>query len=149
MKPPPPRLPAAGCVTASANATAIAASTAFPPRFMISTPTRDATSFVDATIPCRARTGSRGAACDTLTNVNTQISSRTILRSLLMAFYPSKIRVKNIRQRPERIELHLNPLHQRPGHRSWLRDRFEMLIPTSRKGLPKLGIVRYDLSILQ
>jgi len=33
--------PAAGCVTASANATAIAASTALPPRFMTSTPTRE------------------------------------------------------------------------------------------------------------
>src|SRR5215204_3570913 len=63
MKPPPPRLPAAGCVTASANATAIAASIALPPRFMMSTPTREATSLVEATIPCDARTGSRDAAC--------------------------------------------------------------------------------------
>src|SRR3954449_9338251 len=31
MKPPPPRLPASGCVTASANAVATAASTALPP----------------------------------------------------------------------------------------------------------------------
>src|SRR6267142_1520690 len=62
MKPPPPRLPAAGWVTASANATAMAASTALPPRFITSTPTRDATSFVDDTIPCFARTGSREAA---------------------------------------------------------------------------------------
>src|SRR6266545_3132130 len=63
MKPPPPRLPAAGCVTANANATAIAASTALPPRFMISTPTCDAILFVEATIPCFARTGSCEAAC--------------------------------------------------------------------------------------
>ena len=33
MKPPPPILPARGCVTASANPTAIAASTALPPDF--------------------------------------------------------------------------------------------------------------------
>src|SRR5678815_382643 len=62
MNPPPPRLPAAGCVTANAKATAIAASTALPPRFMISTPTRDATSLVDATMPFRALTGWRPAA---------------------------------------------------------------------------------------
>ncbi len=31
MKPPPPMLPADGCVTASANEVATAASTAFPP----------------------------------------------------------------------------------------------------------------------
>ena len=38
MKPPPPRLPARGSVTASANPTATAASTALPPRFKMSTP---------------------------------------------------------------------------------------------------------------
>jgi len=40
----------------------MAASTAFPPRFITSTPTLDATSFVEATMPWRARTGSREAA---------------------------------------------------------------------------------------
>ena len=39
MKPPPPMLPADGCVTASANPTATAASTAFPPAFSTATPT--------------------------------------------------------------------------------------------------------------
>src|SRR5258706_3908910 len=62
MTPPPPKLPAAGCVTAKANATPIAASTALPPRFMISTPTFEAISLVAATMPWRARTGSRDAA---------------------------------------------------------------------------------------
>ena len=38
MYPPPPRFPASGYVTASANPTATAASTAFPPRRKISTP---------------------------------------------------------------------------------------------------------------
>jgi hypothetical protein len=51
MNPPPPRFPAAGCVTASAKATAIAASTALPPRFRISTPTFEAISLVEATTP--------------------------------------------------------------------------------------------------
>src|SRR6185503_7835169 len=75
MKPPPPRFPAAGCVTASANATAIAASTALPPRFMISTPTREATSFVEATIPCFARTGSRAAAIGAFTKTSARIKA--------------------------------------------------------------------------
>src|SRR5712691_2892194 len=38
MNPPPPRLPACGCVTASAKATATAASTALPPRCSASSP---------------------------------------------------------------------------------------------------------------
>jgi hypothetical protein len=62
MKPPPPKFPAAGYVTASAKATATAASTALPPRFMTSTPTREAIGSVEATIPRRARTGGRDAA---------------------------------------------------------------------------------------
>src|SRR5438874_940515 len=62
MKPPPPRLPAAGYTTASAKATAMAASTALPPRRRTSTPTCDAILLVEATMPCRARTGSREAA---------------------------------------------------------------------------------------
>src|SRR6266705_4479618 len=63
MKPPPPMLPALGQVTARARPTATAASIALPPRCMISTPTREAISLVEATIPCRARAGSRDAAC--------------------------------------------------------------------------------------
>src|SRR5690349_21463869 len=85
MKPPPPRLPAAGCVTCRANATAIAASTALPPRFMISTPTRDATSFVDATMPWRPRTGSRAGAGATEALMNTRMRmTRPSLRSVFM-----------------------------------------------------------------
>ena len=42
MKPPPPMLPAAGCVTASANPVAIAASTALPPARSTSAPAREA-----------------------------------------------------------------------------------------------------------
>src|SRR5688500_11783893 len=62
MNPPPPRLPAEGQVTASARPTATAASTAFPPRFMTSAPTREAISDVDATIALRARAGGGQAA---------------------------------------------------------------------------------------
>jgi hypothetical protein len=51
MKPPPPRLPAAGSVTARAKATAIVASTALPPFFRISTPAIDARASSAATIP--------------------------------------------------------------------------------------------------
>lgn len=67
MNPPPPRFPAAGKTTASANATATAASTALPPRFITSTPICDAIRSVDATIPCGARTGSRHAASTVIT----------------------------------------------------------------------------------
>ena len=38
MNPPPPMLPAEGCVTASAKPTATAASTALPPAFSTATP---------------------------------------------------------------------------------------------------------------
>src|SRR6267143_469984 len=50
-------LPAVGCVTASPNAVATAASTALPPSHSASTPTWDATKFWEATIPLRARVG--------------------------------------------------------------------------------------------
>ena len=57
MKPPPPRLPARGRVTASAKPTATAASTALPPRFNMSKPTRDAAASWLTTMPCAATTG--------------------------------------------------------------------------------------------
>src|SRR5713101_1670659 len=63
MKPPPPRFPASGQVTARVSATATAASIAFPPRFMMSAPTREAIASTDATIAWDSRTGSRDAAC--------------------------------------------------------------------------------------
>src|SRR5262249_19276416 len=49
MKPPPPRWPAPGQVTASANAVATAASTALPPFFKVSMPTFDAIGSTDTT----------------------------------------------------------------------------------------------------
>src|SRR5438445_1302295 len=62
MNPPPPRLPASGQVTASVSATATAASTALPPRFMTSAPTCEAIASTEATIACGSRTGRRDAA---------------------------------------------------------------------------------------
>src|SRR6516164_4975620 len=53
MKPPPPRLPASGQVTARANAVATAASTAFPPCLRMLHPTADASGDTETTIPFR------------------------------------------------------------------------------------------------
>ena len=60
MKPPPPRLPARGKVTASAKPTATAASTALPPRFKMSNPTREAAASCVTTMPCLAIDRTRG-----------------------------------------------------------------------------------------
>ncbi len=57
MNPPPPMFPAEGCVTASANPTATAASIALPPFFSTATPTSAASGSCATTIACRARTG--------------------------------------------------------------------------------------------
>ena len=50
MKPPPPRLPASGWTTASANPTATAASVALPPRRRMSRPTSLAIGLPDTTM---------------------------------------------------------------------------------------------------
>src|SRR5258706_604717 len=81
MKPPPPKLPAAGCVTARAKATAMAASTALPPRFIMSTPTLEAISLVEATMPWRALTGSREAARVLLESKETRRSDATRVKA--------------------------------------------------------------------
>src|SRR5437867_12020540 len=52
MNPPPPRLPASGSTTASANPTATAASTALPPCWMISIPTWLASGWPDTIMAC-------------------------------------------------------------------------------------------------
>src|SRR5438445_6981372 len=54
MKPPPPILPAAGYVTASASAVATAAPPAVPPCFRIDTPTSEPGPDTDTTRPWRA-----------------------------------------------------------------------------------------------
>src|SRR5258708_3012363 len=51
MKPPPPMLPALGCVTASAKAVATAASTALPPLASTPAPASQAGAEVQTTIP--------------------------------------------------------------------------------------------------
>ena len=51
MKPPPPMLPALGCVTASANAVATAASTALPPVASTDAPASHAGADVQTTRP--------------------------------------------------------------------------------------------------
>src|ERR1043166_1437377 len=80
MNPPPPRFPAAGQVTASAKATATAASTALPPFFITSTPTRDAMSLVDDTIPWCARSGGCDAA-----NAGVAVQRRKSAKNLRIA----------------------------------------------------------------
>src|SRR5687768_13980634 len=84
INPPPPRFPADGHVTASASPTATAASIALPPRRMISTPTRDAISLVEATIACRALTGFGEAArgvigVPIINTMSSRIESRFIM----------------------------------------------------------------------
>src|ERR1700694_1290752 len=62
MNPPPPMLPARGSVTASANPTATAASTALPPLRRISTPTLVASGSSLTTMPLLASTGASECA---------------------------------------------------------------------------------------
>ncbi len=59
MNPPPPMLPAEGCVTASANPVAMAASTALPPARSTARPTWLARRSTDTTIPFGDRAGGR------------------------------------------------------------------------------------------
>src|SRR5215467_1991562 len=76
MNPPPPRLPALGCVTASANPVATAASTAFPPFFKISIPTFDAFGSIDTTAPCSNDTGAV-AGCRDCAKTHTAVIDTT------------------------------------------------------------------------
>ena len=62
MKPPPPMLPAVGCVTARASAVAMAPSMALPPFLITVQPTSDAMSLAEMTMPPRARYGVLPAA---------------------------------------------------------------------------------------
>src|SRR5579883_598276 len=61
MNPPPPMFPASGSATASANPTATAASTAFPPCRRISTPAALASALLLAIIACGATVARRPA----------------------------------------------------------------------------------------
>ena len=65
MNPPPPMLPANGCVTASAKAVATAASTALPPAASTPAPRSDAMSDDETTSPVRLPTpSSLGTGCE-------------------------------------------------------------------------------------
>src|SRR5579883_94097 len=81
MNPPPPMFPASGHVTAPANATATAASTAVPPRFSTSAPTPAATGQTATTMPFFASTA--GAAARAAGAKNTSPATRA--GSCLMA----------------------------------------------------------------
>src|SRR5687767_4651930 len=63
MNPPPPMFPAAGFVTASANAVATAASTAFPPCASTPAPASHDQYDVQTTVPSLATTP-RSGCCD-------------------------------------------------------------------------------------
>src|SRR4051812_20990679 len=63
MNPPPPILPALGCVTASANAVATAASTAVPPLASTAAPASQAGADVQTTRPSFDETPWSFAAC--------------------------------------------------------------------------------------
>jgi hypothetical protein len=63
MYPPPPRFPASGYTTANANPTATAASTAFPPRRRISTPTSLASGASVTTIAWEPNVAALPALC--------------------------------------------------------------------------------------
>src|SRR3954470_22600270 len=82
MKPPPPMLPAVGCVTASAKAVATAASTAVPPAAIASAPMRDAIAFCDATMPFCARIGTELAPAVSVRTAET--ATQTTRRALFM-----------------------------------------------------------------
>ena len=57
IKPPPPRFPALGRVTANANPVATAASIALPPFVKIAAPISLATCSCETTIPSEPKTG--------------------------------------------------------------------------------------------
>src|SRR5262249_38499918 len=87
MNPPPPMLPAKGCVTASANAVATAASTALPPLARIDAPTSEAMSDDDTTSPVVEATPGLLAVWDARPAGRT--SSRTARHAVMALMAPS------------------------------------------------------------
>jgi len=69
IKPPPPKFPFSGQVTASVKPIATAASIAFPPFYRIATPASEACTFVETTIPFSPKTGFGEAAYKELITV--------------------------------------------------------------------------------
>src|SRR5689334_22654448 len=80
MKPPPPMLPALGCVTASAKAVATAASTALPPRARIAAPASHAGADVHTTRPSLDETPWSGAVSMADGRVSVRNSTRPAAR---------------------------------------------------------------------
>ena len=80
--PPPPMFPAVGCVTASANAVATAASTALPPSRMIWKPTSEAIALWLTTMPRLARIGAEPAwiVSDETRSATTRTNERRVMR---------------------------------------------------------------------
>src|SRR5262245_51178919 len=78
MKPPPPMFPALGCVTASANAVATAASTALPPFARIAAPASQAGDEVHTTSPSFDATPSSSGA---LASGASEMTARTTLNA--------------------------------------------------------------------
>src|SRR6185436_1726829 len=88
MKPPPPMLPALGCVTASANAVATAASTAVPPFASTAAPASQAGADVHTTSPSLDETPWSGAATVRETGAQVRIAVKSVpmqaARSILL-----------------------------------------------------------------
>lgn len=86
MYPPPPILPAPGCVTASANAVATAAATAFPPARRSEAPVSAAMAESDTTRPVVDGTPMSGAVRDVgaLTARAAMAASERALRGLII-----------------------------------------------------------------
>src|SRR5438552_3535356 len=83
MKPPPPMLPAAGCVTARAKAVATAASTALPPSLRMVRPASDPGADTDTTTPLRNSTplSPAGAGASQIARTVRPSKKRSIIKS--------------------------------------------------------------------
>src|SRR5438128_7077341 len=88
MKPPPPRFPAAGHVTASARPVATAASTALPPFFRICMPVLDAMGSTETTAAF-ANEACSAAGFETNGADSAARAARTAINPMRQAFKPA------------------------------------------------------------
>ncbi len=86
INPPPPRLPALGCVTAKANPTAAAASMALPPAFRIANPASVAFISRETTIAERARTGWAAGSGETRIDSKARVA---VKRRMVQVYTPA------------------------------------------------------------
>src|SRR5207253_7420699 len=93
MKPPPPRLPAPGHVTASAKAVATAASTALPPFFKTSVPTFEAIGSTDTTAAVMYDDGRPSDFAGYVDNEDASSNTKNVRahRTRLISYLPRKI----------------------------------------------------------